>query len=161
MTATMICSLGHVLCASLLPSRPSIPPVSLNWVPASAGVKAGMSPLSVGRWHCLSTSDSFSRFLALYKFVCMYVCMYVIPYGVWVPVTVRLVAYCYTQLLFFTSLSVLLVYLATVCCHTAIHGWDHLPRPTGCLSGDQLCVYITPTWLPVSVLMTHLATVCV
>jgi len=26
---------------------------------------------------CFSASDSFSRFLALYKFVCMYVCMYV------------------------------------------------------------------------------------
>ena len=30
-------------------SQPSIPPGSLNSVPASAGVKAGMSPLSGGR----------------------------------------------------------------------------------------------------------------
>jgi len=29
---------------------------------------------------CSSASDSFSRFLALYKFVCMYVCMYVYMY---------------------------------------------------------------------------------
>jgi len=30
-------------------TRPCIPPGSLNRVPASAGVKAGMSPLSGGR----------------------------------------------------------------------------------------------------------------
>jgi len=45
-------------------TQPCIPPGSLNWVPASAGVKAGMSPLSGGRQHC------------------------VILYGMWVPVAV-------------------------------------------------------------------------
>jgi len=34
------------------PTRPCIPPGSLNRVPASAGVKAGMSPLSEDRKHC-------------------------------------------------------------------------------------------------------------
>ena len=47
-------------------TQPCIPPGSLNRVPASAGVKAGMSPLPGGKYHC------------------------VIPYGMWVPVAVRL-----------------------------------------------------------------------
>jgi len=34
-------------------TQPCIPPGSLNRVPASAGVKAGMSPLSGGRLHCV------------------------------------------------------------------------------------------------------------
>jgi len=33
-------------------TQPCIPPGSLNRIPASAGVKAGMSPLSGGRQHC-------------------------------------------------------------------------------------------------------------
>ena len=57
-------------------TRPCIPPGSLNWVPASAGVKAGMSPLPGGRWYC------------------------VIAYGTWVPVAGRLLANCYTPFTF-------------------------------------------------------------
>jgi len=49
-----------------------IPLGSLNWVPASARVRVGMSPLPGGRKHC------------------------VIPYGACIPVAVRLVAKCYT-----------------------------------------------------------------
>jgi len=41
-------------------TKPFIPPVSLNRVPASAGVRAGMSPLPGGRcdpmWHVSSRS---------------------------------------------------------------------------------------------------------
>ena len=36
-----------------LSGNTSIPPGSLNQVPASAGVKAGMSPLQGGRYHCV------------------------------------------------------------------------------------------------------------
>ena len=51
-TATAICSLWHGLRTSTAMSRsaqPCIPPGSLNRVPASAGVQAGMSPLPGGR----------------------------------------------------------------------------------------------------------------
>jgi len=51
-TAAAICSLGHGLHTSTAVPRstqPCIPPGSLNRVPASAGVKAGMSPLPSGR----------------------------------------------------------------------------------------------------------------
>ena len=44
--------LGYTLSACNQPTRstqPGIPPGSLNRVPASAGVKAGMLPLSGGR----------------------------------------------------------------------------------------------------------------
>ena len=47
-------------------TQPCIPPGSLNRVPASAGVRAGVSPLPGGRWQC------------------------VIPCGMWVPVAVHL-----------------------------------------------------------------------
>ena len=65
---------GYTISGCNQPTRstqPCIPPGSLNRVPASAGVKAGMSPLPGGRWYC------------------------VIPYGTWVPVAVRLLANCY------------------------------------------------------------------
>ena len=57
-------------------TQPCIPPGSLNRVPASAGVKAGISPVPGGRYYC------------------------VIPYGTWVPVAVRLLANCYTPFTF-------------------------------------------------------------
>jgi len=60
-------------------TQPCIPPGSLNRVPASAMVKAGMSPLSGGRLHC------------------------VIPYGMRVPVAVWQVRLRYPHtLLYFT-----------------------------------------------------------
>jgi len=48
---TAKCSLGHGLRLIALPrsTQPCIPPGSLNRVPASAGVRAGMSPLPGGR----------------------------------------------------------------------------------------------------------------
>ena len=48
-TAAVICSLGHGLRTSTVVTRPCIPPGSLNLVPASAKVKAGMSVLPDGR----------------------------------------------------------------------------------------------------------------
>jgi len=50
-TATAMCSLGHELRSTAAPrsNQPCIPPGSLNRVPASAGAKAGMSPLPGGR----------------------------------------------------------------------------------------------------------------
>jgi len=66
---------GYTITVCNQPTRltqPCIPPGSL---PASAGVKAGMSPLPGGRQH------------------------FVIPYGTWVPVAVRRVANCYIRLL--------------------------------------------------------------
>jgi len=53
-------------------TQPCIPPGSLNWAPASVRVRARMSPLPGGRKH------------------------FVIPYGMWVPVAVRLVVNCCT-----------------------------------------------------------------
>jgi len=50
-----MCSLGHGLCTfTAVPksAQPCIPLGSLNWVLASAGVKAGMSPLPGGKQHC-------------------------------------------------------------------------------------------------------------
>ena len=63
-------------------TQPCIPTGSLNRVPASAGVKAGMSPLPGGRYYC------------------------VIPYGTWVPVAVRQVSceLSYIRILYFTLL---------------------------------------------------------
>jgi len=51
-SATVVCSLGHGLCTfTAVPrsTQPFVPPGSLNRVPVSAGVKAGMSPLPGGR----------------------------------------------------------------------------------------------------------------
>jgi len=51
-TATATCSLGHGLRTSTAvpkSTQPCIPPGLLNRVPASAGAKAGMSPLPGGR----------------------------------------------------------------------------------------------------------------
>jgi len=58
---------GYTISVCNKPTRSTqscIPPGSLNRVPASAGVRAGMSPLPGGREHC------------------------VIPCGMWVPVAV-------------------------------------------------------------------------
>jgi len=73
-------SSGYTISGCNQPTRstqPCMPPGSLNRVPASAGVTAGMSPLPGA-----------------------------IPYGMWVPVAVRRVANCYTPftLLYFTLL---------------------------------------------------------
>ena len=46
-SATVICSLGHGL--HTYTTQPCIPQGSLNRVPASAGIKAGISPLTGGR----------------------------------------------------------------------------------------------------------------
>ena len=40
---------GHIAHTSLRSTQPCIPPGSLNRVPASAGLRAGMSPLPGGR----------------------------------------------------------------------------------------------------------------
>ena len=76
---------GYTISGCNQPTRstqPCIPLGSLNRVPASAGVKAGMSPLPGGRWYC------------------------VIPYGTWVLVAVRQVScelsYIRIALLYFT-----------------------------------------------------------
>ena len=47
---------GHTISVCNKPTRstqPCSPPGSLNQVPASAGVKAGLSPLPGGRQHCV------------------------------------------------------------------------------------------------------------
>ena len=52
MTVTVSCNLGHGLRTSTAVPRltePCIPPGSLNRVPSSAGVKAGISALPGGR----------------------------------------------------------------------------------------------------------------
>ena len=50
-TASVTCSLGHGLHLTAVPrsTQPCTPLGSLNRVPASAGVRAGMSPLPGGR----------------------------------------------------------------------------------------------------------------
>ena len=52
--ATAICSLEHWLCltARTRSTQPCIPLRSLNRVPASARIRAGMSPLPGGRQCC-------------------------------------------------------------------------------------------------------------
>ena len=57
-------------------TQPCIPPGSLNRVPASAGVRAGMSPLPGARWHCM------------------------ILYGMWVSIAVRVAVNCHTLYLY-------------------------------------------------------------
>jgi len=141
----MICSLGHVLCASLLPSQPSIPPGSLNWVPASAGVKAGMSPLSVGRWHC---RNSEACCILLYPVTFLY---FYISLGCLLGNSV--LSYCNTQMRPLTQTNCLPVCWSAECVHNThlvtcisvddspgdcvcidiLHGWDDLPRPTVCV----------------------------
>ena len=66
-TAGVIYNLVHGLCLTAVPrtTQPRIPSGSLNRAPASAGVRAGISPLPGGRQHC------------------------VIPYGTRVPVVER------------------------------------------------------------------------
>ena len=54
-TAAAMCGLGHGLCtfaAVHKSTQPGIPLGSLNRVPVSAGVRAGMSALPGGRQHC-------------------------------------------------------------------------------------------------------------
>ena len=54
-TAAAICGLGHGLCtfaAVHKSTQPGIPLGSLNRVPVSAGIRAGMSALPGGRQHC-------------------------------------------------------------------------------------------------------------
>ena len=78
-------SSGYTILGCNQPTRstqPCIPPGSLYWVPASAGVRAGMSPLPGGRYYG------------------------VIPYGMWVPVAVRRVANCYTVFTFLLYFSI-------------------------------------------------------
>jgi len=53
--ANAICSLGHGLRLTAVPrsTQPCIPSGSLNRVPASAGVRPGLSALPSGRQHCV------------------------------------------------------------------------------------------------------------
>ena len=101
-------SSGYTISSCNQPTRSTQPCIPLGWlnrVPASAGVKAGMSPLLGGRWYC------------------------VIPCGMWVPVAVRRVANCYTPftlLFYFTVLTLRLArpvgngnFMIAVCVHAS------------------------------------------
>ena len=85
-TVTAMCSLGHGLRLIAVPrsTQPCITSGSLSQVPASAGVRAGMSPLPGGRslcdptWHvnshssdagCLAKANHYNAFICFY-FLC-------------------------------------------------------------------------------------------
>ena len=124
--SSKLCSRGNVC----YPTQPCNTPWSINWVPAMAVIKAGMSPLSGGRLHS------------------------VIPYGMSVPVAVWWQCYttnCYIHIpIYFTLLYPQLPCYGCLQCFDTV-GWLTCKKLSGRVlawlsvwSGVQTCIW--PSW---------------